>query len=81
MARRIADLKIIRLDWSEVINFKKEQYLKCGLAFRSITTAFAMGLGIPVVWTARATSVSDLHFDTRQYNHIVWQSASELCEQ
>jgi hypothetical protein len=42
---------------------------------------FAMGLGIPVIWTARATSVNDLHFDTRQYNHIVWQTPSELCEQ
>lgn len=44
-------------------------------------TGFAMGLGIPVIWTARATSVGDLHFDTRQYNHIVWQTPSELCEQ
>jgi hypothetical protein len=42
---------------------------------------FAMGLGIPVIWTARATSVNDLHFDTRQYNHIVWNTPSELYEQ
>ena len=41
---------------------------------------FAMGLGIPVIWTARAGSEKDLHFDTRQYNHIVWDSNSDLCE-
>jgi hypothetical protein len=42
---------------------------------------FAMGLGIPVIWTAKDTSVNDLHFDTRQYNHIVWTTPSELYEQ
>lgn len=42
---------------------------------------FAMGLGIPVIWTAKATSVNGLHFDTRQYNHIVWNTPSELYEQ
>lgn len=39
---------------------------------------FAQGLGIPVIWTCRDTSLSDLHFDTRQYSHIVWKSPSDL---
>ena len=39
---------------------------------------FAMGLGIPVVWTCRDTDVENLHFDTRQYNHIVWSDPEEL---
>jgi len=29
---------------------------------------FAMGLGIPVIWTCSESDVSNLHFDTRQYN-------------
>ena len=41
---------------------------------------FAMGLGVPVIWTARSTSINDLHFDTRQYNHIVWDTPTELYE-
>lgn len=41
---------------------------------------FAMGLGIPVIWTCRNTDVGDLHFDTRQYNHIVWSNPEELRE-
>ncbi len=33
---------------------------------------FAMGLGIPVIWLCREDALKDLHFDTRQYNHIPW---------
>jgi hypothetical protein len=39
---------------------------------------FAMGLGIPVIWTCAQQSIGDLHFDTRQYNHIVWDTPRTL---
>jgi nucleoside 2-deoxyribosyltransferase len=39
---------------------------------------FAMGLGIPVIWSCRDTDVKELHFDTRQYNHIVWTDPADL---
>jgi len=42
---------------------------------------FAQGLGIPVIWTCRETSLSDLHFDTRQYSHIVWKDPGDLFTQ
>lgn len=42
---------------------------------------FAQGLGIPVIWTCRNTSIDDLHFDTRQYAHIVWKDALDLSAQ
>jgi nucleoside 2-deoxyribosyltransferase len=41
---------------------------------------FAMGLGIPIIWTCRDTDIEDVHFDTRQYNHVVWTSAADLKE-
>jgi hypothetical protein len=41
---------------------------------------FAMGLGIPIIWTCRYTDIENLHFDTRQYNHIVWTTPSDLKE-
>ncbi len=41
---------------------------------------FALGLGIPVIWTCRKNDIGNLHFDTRQYNHIVWETAEELKE-
>jgi nucleoside 2-deoxyribosyltransferase len=42
---------------------------------------FAMGLGIPIIWTCREDSVKELCFDTRQYPHIIWKKESELKEQ
>ncbi len=41
---------------------------------------FALGLGIPVIWTCREDDFTDLHFDTRQYNHIKWNSTVELMQ-
>ena len=33
---------------------------------------FAYGLGRPVIWMCREEEVGKLHFDTRQYNHILY---------
>jgi len=42
---------------------------------------FAQGLGIPVIWTCKDSSINDLHFDTRQYAHIVWKDQADLYAQ
>ena len=39
---------------------------------------FAHGLGIPVIFTCRKDVFEKVHFDTRQYNHIVWETPKEL---
>lgn len=39
---------------------------------------FAMGLGLPVLWACRSDDVGRLHFDTRQYNHVVWETPADL---
>jgi len=39
---------------------------------------FALGLGRTVIWTCRDDDFDNLHFDTRQYNHIKWSSPEEL---
>jgi len=41
---------------------------------------FAQGLGLPVIWTCHEDHVKDLHFDTRQENHITWEKPEELRE-
>ena len=41
---------------------------------------FALGLGIPVIWTCRETDIEEVHFDTRQYNHILWSDPEDLKE-
>ena len=39
---------------------------------------FALGLGIPVIFTCRTDMVDKLHFDTRQYAHILWDEPENL---
>ena len=39
---------------------------------------FAFGLGLPVIWTCKKGDEKDIHFDTRQYNHIIWESPQDL---
>lgn len=42
---------------------------------------FALGLGLPVIWTCRKDEIEKVHFDTRQYNHIVWENEEDLYHQ
>ncbi|MGZ9189558.1 MAG: hypothetical protein ACXW39_05830 [Nitrospira sp.] len=42
---------------------------------------FAHGRGIPVIWTCREDMIDkQLHFDTRQFNHLVWSTSEDLCD-
>jgi len=41
---------------------------------------FAKGLGRPVIWAVREDELDKVHFDTRQYSHIVWTNETELQE-
>lgn len=37
---------------------------------------FALGLGLPVIYTCRSDMFDELHFDTRQYPHLEWANDS-----
>jgi nucleoside 2-deoxyribosyltransferase len=39
---------------------------------------YAMGLGIPVIWSCKKEEIDDVHFDTRQYSHVVWEDEEQL---
>ncbi len=39
---------------------------------------FALALGKPVIWTCREDLIEHVHFDTRQFNHIVWTDPAQL---
>ena len=39
---------------------------------------FAYGLNIPVIFTCREDMFDNIHFDTRQYNHIGWAEPEDL---
>ena len=42
---------------------------------------FAKGLGIEVIWMCRADHIKHVHFDTRQFNHIRWETPEDLQRQ
>lgn len=69
--RIIADIRKSGLLIADVTGHRPGVYFEGGLA---------LGLGIPVIWTCRETDINGAHFDTRQYNHIVWTAAAELKE-
>ena len=39
---------------------------------------YALGQGMPVVWCVREDEIGELHFDTRQFNHVVWREPEDL---
>ena len=41
---------------------------------------YAMGHGLPVIWTCRKDEMDKLHFDIRQYNCIDWAKPAELAD-
>ena len=73
---------IDRIDVKIVTEIKNSLFLvadvteqKQGVYFEA---GYAIGLGIPVIWSVRKDELSKVHFDTRQYNHIVWESEGNL---
>ena len=69
--RIIADIRKSGLVIADFTQHKGGVYFEAG---------FALGLGIPVIWICRNTDIDSTHFDTRQYNHIVWEDAQDLKE-
>lgn len=39
---------------------------------------YGMGMNIPVIWTCKKDEIREAHFDTRQYNHILWENQDDL---
>jgi nucleoside 2-deoxyribosyltransferase len=40
---------------------------------------FALGHQKSVIWSCQKEDLKNVHFDTRQYNHIVWTNEDDLC--
>ena len=67
----MAEIKNSRFLIADVTEQKHGVYFEAG---------YALGLGIPVIWSCRHDDLVKVHFDTRQYNHIVWQTEEKLKE-
>lgn len=67
----IAEIKDSRFVVADVTGQRQSVYYEAG---------FAQGLGIPVIWAVNEKEVDKLHFDTRQYPHLVWKDGPELAK-
>jgi hypothetical protein len=90
-AIRHSSLNPLRIDEKEHINqiSTEIQYeiKNSGLVIADVTgqnqgvyyeAGYAIGLNIPVIWCCRSDEGDKLHFDTRQYNHILWRDEEDL---
>lgn len=65
----IAEIRSCRFLIADVTGQRQNVYYEAG---------FAQGLNRDVIWTCRHDEIDKAHFDTRQYNHIVWENAEDL---
>ncbi|GAI95472.1 unnamed protein product [marine sediment metagenome] len=68
----MADIKDSKFVVTDFTQQKHGVYFEAG---------YALGLGLPVLWCVKKKDLDDAHFDTRQYNHIAWESEKDLKEQ
>lgn len=74
-----------RIDVKIITEIRQSRFLvadvsqqKAGVYYEA---GFAHGLRIPVIWCVRKDDLDNVHFDTRQYNHVLWDTEKELREQ
>lgn len=68
----IAEIRRSRFVVADFTHHRQSVYFEAG---------FALGLGLTVIWTCKKDQIDDAHFDTRQYNHIAWETAEDLARQ
>jgi hypothetical protein len=68
-ARIISEIRRARFVVADVTEQRQGVYFEAG---------FAIGIDVPVFWCVRQDDLPNVHFDTRQYNHLVWTSPEQL---
>jgi hypothetical protein len=71
-AKIIADIKDSLFMVADVTQQKRGVYFEAG---------YALALNRPVIWCVKKHDLKKVHFDTRQFNHIVWETTEDLQEQ
>jgi nucleoside 2-deoxyribosyltransferase len=67
----MAEIKNSRFVVADVTEQRNGVYFEAG---------YALGLGMPVIWSVRKDDAANVHFDTAQYNQIRWDTPKELRE-
>ncbi len=65
-----------------VVEIRRSRFLVADVTMQRqgvyFEAGFAMALGLPVIWSCREDDLMNVHFDTRQYNHVVWKDPAQL---
>ena len=86
-AKRIdRDLTVDKIDDAIISEIRRSRFLVADFTHGKqgarggvyYEAGFALGLGIPVIFTCRRNMIDEIHFDTRQYAHVLWDNASDL---
>ena len=71
-----------RIDDEIIARIRQSKFLVADLTGQRtgvyFEAGFMLGLGRPVVWLCHESELGNVHFDTRQYNTIVYKDAEEL---
>jgi nucleoside 2-deoxyribosyltransferase len=70
-AKNIAEIKNSLFVVAEVTEHNRVVYFDAG---------YAMGRNLPVIWCVRKDDLHNVHFNTSQCNHVVWETTEELKE-
>ncbi len=68
----IAMIKSSRIIIADFTDHRNSVYFEAG---------YALGMQLPVIWTCKRAHFDRLSFDTRQYPHILWDTADDLRQQ
>lgn len=76
---------IDRIDSKIIAEIKNSRFLVADVTLQRpgvyFEAGYAIGLGLPVFWSVRDDDLKNVHFDTRQYNHVVWSTEAQLAEE
>ncbi|MCX5848297.1 MAG: hypothetical protein NTW65_02445 [Deltaproteobacteria bacterium] len=70
-AKIIAEIKNSLFVVAEVTEHERIVYFEAG---------YAIGRNLPVIWCVQKEELDNVHFDTRQCNHVVWETPEDLKE-
>lgn len=68
-----------RIDDEIIAGIRRSRFVVADLSLHRggiyFEAGYALGLGLPVVWTVERTALdnNEVHFDNRQYNFLVWE--------
>ena len=68
----IAEIRSCKFMVADVTYQRQNVYYEAG---------FAHGLNRAIIWICRKDDFKNVHFDTKQYNHIIWENAEDLKKQ